>query len=208
MTNFWFSLLFSLSLSLDSLVAFFGYGAEGLKVSFSKLISSIFISILVLSLGLAIGYFLASVVELNIFKYISFALLMLIGLTKLFSELFKIWLDRKRDKDLHINLFNFKLIINICLNPIEADLNKDKILSFKEACLIGFVLSIDSFSAGIGLGGESAFPYLIIILSFVFELLLSFVGYKFGRKLSTNKKFNLSWLSGIILIVLAILKLV
>ena len=100
------------------------------------------------------------------------------------------------------------MIINICLNPIEADLNKDNILSFKEACLIGFVLSIDSFSAGIGLGGESAFPYLIIILSFVFELLLSFVGYKFGRKLSTNKKFNLSWLSGIILIVLAILKLV
>ena len=137
MTNFWFSLLFSLSLSLDSLVAFFGYSAEGLKVSFSKLISSIFISILVLSLGLAIGYFLASIVDLNIFKCISFALLMLIGLTKLFSELLKIWLDRKRDKDLHINLFNFKLIIDICLNPIEADLNKDKILSFKEACLIG-----------------------------------------------------------------------
>ena len=161
-----------------------------------------------MSLGLAIGYFLASVVDLNIFKYISFALLILIGLTKLFSELLKIWLDRKRDKDLHINLFNFKLIINIYLNPIEADLNKDNILSFKEACLIGFVLSIDSFSAGIGLGGENTFPYLIIILSFVFELLLSFVGYKLGRKLSTNKKFNLSWLSGIILIVLAILKLI
>ena len=211
MTNtFINALLFSLALSLDSLVAFFGYGMENIKVPFKRLILIITLNTFVLACGLLLGFLLAGAINTSFEKYLSFSLLLITGLCKLFSSLLKIWLNRKsNDKNpIKIKFLDYNLFLSVCLDPVKADLNKDKILSLKESFLIGTILSLDSLGVGIGIGISDSFPYLIIIFSFVIGLIFSFLGNILGKKISKLTKINFSWLSGLILIILAIVKLV
>lgn len=211
MTNtFINALLFSLALSLDSLVAFFGYGMENIKVPFKRLILIITLNTFVLACGLLLGFLLTGAINTSFEKYLSFALLLITGLCKLFSSLLKIWLNRKsNDKSpIKIKFLDYNLFLSVCLDPVKADLNKDKILSLKESFLIGTILSLDSLGVGIGLGISDSFPYLIIIFSFIIGLIFSFLGNLLGKKISKLTKINFSWLSGLILIILAIVKLV
>lgn len=202
-------LLFSLAISFDSLVAFFGYGAIGIKIKFKYLLLTVFLNIAVLALGILLGGLFSQIIKPSFTKYFSFSILLLFGLIKLISDLLKLWLNKhsKDGKPLSFKLFNFNLFLEICLDPTKADINKDKILSLKESLIIGSILSIDSFGVGLGVGINNPSPYLILLLSFVLTLLFSFVGNLVGKKLSKSIKINLSWLSGLLLILLAITKL-
>lgn len=67
MTNtFINALLFSLALSLDSLVAFFGYGMENIKVPFKRLILIITLNTFVLACGLLLGFLLTGAINTSL----------------------------------------------------------------------------------------------------------------------------------------------
>ena len=195
------TLLFSIAISFDSLVSFFGYGIEKIKVGFLQIIFIMFINTIFLAVGLFCGHYLSLLINDSIIKYISFSLLLMVGLFKLASDLLKLWLSKHKG-------INNKTFLKICIDPINADINKDKILSFKESLFIGIALSIDSLGVGLGLGVNKTNQYLIFIFSFIIGLVFSFIGYLIGKKVSSKTTLNLSWLSGVLLILLAILKIV
>ena len=195
------TLLFSIAISFDSLVSFFGYGIEKIKVGFLQIIFIMFINTVFLAVGLFCGHYLSLLINDSIIKYISFSLLLMVGLFKLASDLLKLWLSKHKG-------INNKTFLKICIDPINADINKDKILSFKESLFIGIALSIDSLGVGLGLGVNKTNQYLIFIFSFIIGLVFSFIGYLIGKKVSSKTTLNLSWLSGVLLILLAILKIV
>ncbi len=195
------TLLFSIAISFDSLVSFFGYGIEKIKVGFLQIIFIMFINTVFLAVGLFCGHYLSLLINYSIIKYISFSLLLMVGLFKLPSDLLKLWLSKHKG-------INNKTFLKICIDPINADINKDKILSFKESLFIGIALSIDSLGVGLGLGVNKTNQYLILIFSFIIGLVFSYIGYLIGKKVSSKTTLNLSWLSGVLLILLAILKIV
>ena len=195
------TLLFSIAISFDSLVSFFGYGIEKIKVGFLQIIFIMFINTVFLAVGLFCGHYLSLLINDSIIKYISFSLLLIVGLFKLASDLLKLWLSKHKG-------INNKTFLKICIDPINADINKDKILSFKESLFIGIALSIDSLGVGLGLGVNKTNQYLILIFSFIIGLVFSFIGYLIGKKVSSKTTLNLSWLSGVLLILLSILKIV
>lgn len=202
------ALLFSLALSFDSLATFFGYGLTKIKVSFKAIFIISLLNTLTLAIGITLGYLLSSFITNSLTKYISFALLFLVGLIKLIAEFIKTWLEKKINQSASvIKIFNFKLLFKVALDPSFADLNDDKLLSLKEALLIGIVLSIDSLGVGLGSGMNISYPYFLIIFAFLIGLLFSYIGNILGKKFSRKIKINLSWLSGLLLILLAFLKL-
>lgn len=195
------SLLFSVAISFDSLVAFFGYGIENIKVKFSRILLIICLNTVLLACGLLFGYYLSFLISSEIIKYLSFSILILVGITKLIGDLIKIVLSkRKKLKD--------KTFLNVCIDPLNADLNKDKFLSIKESIFIGCALSIDSLGVGLGLGINNSFEYLILIFSFFIGLIFSCFGNFLGKKIASKIKLNLSWISGLLLILLAIFKII
>ncbi|MCL2821700.1 MAG: manganese efflux pump, partial [Firmicutes bacterium] len=92
-----------------------------------------------------------------------------------------------------------------------ADLDKSKVLSKKEACLLAAALGLDALAVGVGAGmiNQSVYFYLIAIgLSLVMDIVLLGLGTFAGNKVAKKTKINLSWVGGLILIGVALTNII
>ncbi len=201
------SLILSLAISIDTFVASFGYGLSKIKLPFRSALLISIINTLILGLSVLIGYALGGVISVEFAKWLSFGLLLAIGIFKFFSELFKIWLSKKVDKNLDIKMFNFHLMLKVMADTNNADIDKNKIISLPEAISIALILSIDQIGVGLSHGVANAYPYILVIFNLFTCIIGTLLGTICGKKVSKYIKINLSWLSGLILIILAVVKL-
>ena len=206
------SLLLVSALSLDALVAAFGYGADKIKIPFRStllinLICSAFLAAALFA-GEAVSGFLGEAVC----TAVCVSLLMLIGLIKLSDSLIKGYIRKHKslDKSFKFRFLSLKFILNVYADPETADADFSKTLSMKEAAALAVALSLDSVAAGLGVGFADAgcTDYLIITgLSLITGVIAVLLGNLIGKKVAQKTPLNLSWLSGAILIGLAISKL-
>lgn len=201
------ALLLAFAISIDTLIACFGYGVSKIKIPFLSAIFITLINTLVLGLSILFGFLLKGAISLTFAKWLSFGLLLSVGIFKLFSELLKMWLAKKVDKPIKVKVFNFHLMLKVITDSTYADLNKDKKLSILEAISVSLVLALDEIGVGLGVGVQSSAPYIILILNFFTCILSVWLGVFIGKKVSKITKINLSWLGGVLLIILAITKL-
>ena len=135
---------------------------------------------------------------------------MFIGIAKLFDSIIKNSLMKSstHKKDITFSLMNLNFILSVYADPSTADADCSKSLSSKEAAVLAITLSLDNLPVGIGLG-LSKVPLLCIIASAIIaqEFALR-TGYLLGNKLSEKLSFDISWISGVLLIILAITKLI
>lgn len=172
-----------LILSIDLSIISFSYGISKIKIPLTSIIGIVFINFLISGLGILFSYLFTKIVAEIYFTYASIILIFLIGLISFVKEI------------KHKNNY-----FEIC-----QDKNNDKILSLKESIFLGFALSIDSFCVGLSLKHSFTiiFSYFCFILLFSFSSILIFskIGYKISKK-----PLNLSWLSGICLIIFSLVK--
>lgn len=200
------ALILALAISLDTLVVSIGYGTSKIKIPFSSAFIMSFLNIVMLSFSIFLGSLLGGIISQSTANIISFSLLLTVGLIKFLSELIKILLDKKAKKgEIKFKIFGFRLILSVITDSRHADINKDKNLSPIEAITLALILSIDSIGVGLSVGVVPVNLTYFIIFSFLLSLFFIPVGAWIGKKLSS--KINLSWLSGLILIALAIFKL-
>ncbi len=197
----------SLAISIDTFVAGFGYGLSNIKVPLRSAVFIVFINTIILGISVLLGHLLGGIISTDFAKWFSFGLLLAIGIFKFFSELFKLWLNKKVDKHLDIKMFHFHLILNVMADSNSADIDKNKILTVPEAVSIALVLSIDQIGVGLSHGVSNLYPYILVIFNIFSCFCASLLGTKLGKKISSHIKINLSWLSGLILIILAVVKL-
>ncbi len=196
--------------SLDAFVASIAYGSKRIKIPFTStliinLICSFFIAI---SLALAVQF--RRILPGNFASILSFIILFSLGVFYLFEVVIKSYLEKKstKNKELEFKLSNIRFMINIYMDETSADKDYSKELDSREAIYLGTALSLDSLAIGFGSGlGDVNYLYLIL-----FSLLVGMIsvrtGLYIGKNLSRNKRINLSWLAGLILIFLAISKIV
>lgn len=175
-------LLLVTALSVDAFAAGFVYGVSKIKVPFASIIVVTGISSLILVCSLLAGNLVSSLIPGNLTQYFSFLLLFVLGLTKLF--------DRSQHNEAE-----------------TADKNKDAFVSPAEALTLGAALSIDSLAAGIGAGIGSAYIPLAFLVSFLIGALAIVTGSCLGGLISSHCRSNLCWVSGVLLILLAFMKL-
>jgi putative sporulation protein YtaF len=128
----------------------------------------------------------------------------------LFEAFFKNLIKRYYDKGspLTFKIFDFKFILQIYADEIKADLDESKILSPKEAFFLAVALSLDSLTVGFGCSLGSVNYLATVLLSFLVGALLLVLGGYVGKKISKNYNLNLSWLSGVLLIILAFIRII
>lgn len=203
------SLLLVLSLCVDALVASFAYGTNKIKIPVISSIILTAISTLFLVISLSLGAWIQGFLKDGMAHMICFAILFILGFMRLFEGLLKNYLNKKAlsPNQIEVTLFNFKLILNVYADVTLADLDHSKSLNAKEALYLGTALSLDSLVVGFGAALAPISFMQVTLFSIIFNLLAIGIGALIGSKCAEKFNFDLSWLSGAILIALAFLKL-
>ena len=213
------SLLLVFSLCLDTFVASIAYGTDKIKIPFYSsiiinLVCSSFLGI-ALFLGDLLNNFIFSFFSLlfhympiNVATYLSFFLLLGLGIYRVFEVFCKKYIKKfsNKDKPLTFKVFDFKFVLQIYADEIKADYDNSKLLSAKEAFYLAIALSLDSLAVGFGSGLGYVNYAQVIILCFLVGIVCLRVGSQLGRHFANIMNVNLSWLSGVLLIILAFIR--
>lgn len=200
------ALLLVMALSIDTFISSLAYGTNKIKIPFSSAMIINIICSVFLAISILLGEFFEPYVSNHLIKFISFLLLFSLGIIKLFNKKIKKFFNHLKQ----IRFFKHSKItifINIYSNPEKADIDTSKYLSNKEATLLALTLAIDGLSIGFGAGLTNINHILVIFFSLFSDMIAIFLGSYIGIKVAKKASFNLSWLSGLILIFLAFSKL-
>lgn len=202
------TLLLVFTLSLDAFVASIAYGTNEIKVPFTSVAVINITCTSFLALSLFLGSIVKKIIPESITLLISFLILMLLGIFYLFQGLIKNHIAKTPTLNKGVKLKVSDLIINIYIDETSADFNKSKNLSPKEALYLAVALSLDSLAIGFSSSLAGINYAQVILLSLFYGILAIWLGLLIGRKLVEKSNINISWLSGIILMALAITKII
>lgn len=203
------SFLLVAALSVDSFVASFGYGTNKVKIPFLSVMILALVSSGVLAVSLLAGSVIADLLPPWATKTICFIIIFLLGISSLFSSLFELYL---RKRHLASKTFCFKVLdltyaLQISANDHALHITSNRTLSPQEAFALSLAVSLDGLAIGFGsaLAGGGFVPAVLLSLLLGIAAVLS--GNHLGMKVAARSTLNLSWLSGVLLLLLAFLKL-
>lgn len=197
------------SLSMDAFAASFAYGSNKIKIP----MLSVQIINIVCSSILGISLFLGAVVRQYLPGRVTviscFVILFALGMAKLLDSITKTIIRKHTDinKEIKFSMLNFKFILKLYADPELADVDASKSISPMEAAALSVSLSLDGMAIGFGAALGSVNVLGVFLISFVTNVLAVILGCYIGNKLASKISFNLSWLSGAVLIILAAVKL-
>ena len=201
--------MLALTVSLDALAAAFAYGCKNIKIPpRSAAIINAFCTGAI-AFAFLLGSALAQVVPVWVAAALSFSILLLIGIAKLLDSITKSIIRKHSqiNKELELSLFNFKFILRLYADPEAADVDVSKSISGREATALAAALSLDGFALGFGAALLGLNAWAVIMFSLWANGLALLLGGVLGNKAAASPRFNISWLAGVVLIVLAFMQL-
>lgn len=197
------------ALSIDAFAASFVYGTDRVKIPVSSVAIITSLSTGVLVLFLLLGSGLGTFISPKATSVICFFILFLLGLIKLFDSSIKRLIRKYKslDKKLCFSVSGLTLILTIYADPQTANGEDITVLSPGEAFSLGIALSLDSAAAGIGAGMMAIHLPLTILLSLATGVAAILSGSFLGNTVAKKTSLDLSWISGVMLIILAFSKL-
>ncbi|MDS0528160.1 sporulation membrane protein YtaF [Clostridium sp. SHJSY1] len=203
------SLLLVSSVCIDAFVASIAYGTNKIKIPITSALIISGIGSLILGISLFAGGFIKDFLPGKLPIILSFSILMILGIYRLFEGLFKNFIQQKSalDKPLKFKLFDMNFVLQVYADETKADFDKSKVLTPKESFYLATALSFDSLAVGFGSSLVGGGYIETILLCFIIGITVVLLGVFIGKKLLEKSNVNLSWLSGVILMILAINKL-
>ncbi len=203
-------LLMLMALSIDAFAASFAYGVSSIKIPWPSVFILAGVSSLVLALSASLGLLIKGLIPESCIKLLCFTLLLILGVIKLFDSFIKSIIRRKNGVDGHLSfqLLNLHFVLRVYADPDIADADQSKVLTAKEAVSLSLALSLDSLAVGFGASMATFNVLLAIPVSFLFGLLAVTLGSALGSKFQKSLNSDMSWISGLMLIILAIMKLI
>lgn len=204
------TILLVTALSIDAFVASIAYGTNKIKIPFYSIATINIVCTLLLGISLYFGSMVREVVPGNFIGLIGIVILLGLGIYQLFQGLFKSLIEKYLVKNEKVNfqLFDFRFVLEIYIDEIKADFDQSRRLNMKEALALAVALSIDGIAAGIGSALGNINYTQILLFSLIFHMLAVWCGVWIGQHLRRKININISWLSGVILISLALVKLI
>lgn len=203
------AIILALVVSTDAFVASFAYGNKRIKIPFISAQILTIICSFVLGISLFIGEFVRLYIPDWLTILLCFSILFILGIVKLLDSITKSLIKKYNivNKKIKFHFLNFKFILNLYANPLDADIDSSRTISPKEAFILAMALSLDGLAIGFGAALGNANVLITIIASYIIGIIAVIIGCVLGNKITNRYSYNLSWLSGIILIILAISKL-
>ncbi len=198
-----------LASSLDAFVASFAYGSGKIHIPLPSVLVINLICSGILLFSLTAGMALQAVLPSGFIIGACFAILCLLGLIKLFDSSIKACI--RRHKNLHkrfrFSVSSLRFILHVYADPQEADRDASRQLSPGEAASLAVALSLDGIAVGFGAGLGDVNIWLAAALSLTLGTAMVLLGARLGNKLAHKRQMDVSWISGVLLILLAFMKL-
>ena len=156
-----------------------------------------------LSFSLYTAAFIQQFIPPYICRMISFTIFFMIGLSSLFQGTIKSFLGTYKRKKLSFEYSGISFVLDIYLDETKADADNSKLLSLKEALYLAVALSIDSLASGFALGISIVQPLPVLVISFCVGILAILGGSFLGSRVLSLKECRLSWVSGVLFLILA-----
>lgn len=203
------SILVVLVLSLDAFTASVAYGADHIQIPFRSALIVSGLGTAFLAVSVLTGGFLGNFIPSYFCTAVSVGILMTVGLLNFFQGAMKSFLRTKSDGtgNFHFKVREIAFVIEVFLDETKADRDHSKTLSIRESCYLGIALSIDSLATGFGIGFSQVSLWEIVVCSFVVNLTAILAGALVGRKMFHMARIDLSWLGGLMIIGIAMMKL-
>jgi len=200
------ALLLAIVLSIDVFAVSFAYGSSKIKIPFKSIMVITIIGSSILALSIYLGALLLPFISYRVAPMLSFGILFTLGLIKIFDSVIKGYIRKNNDtsKTMEFSVLNLKFILNVYADPEIADSDNSRILSPKEAVTIAIAVALDAFAIGFGAGLVDVNHLQLIAFSLVIDVIAVVTGCFIGSKIASKAKIDLSWLAGVILILLAI----
>lgn len=201
-------LILVLALCMDTFVASMAYGANKVRISWEKIVVMNAICSGCLGFALMAGGLFDHFVPREMTRIVCFISLFLLGVIKLLDYTIKKYINRNAalHKEIAFSVSGLQVIINIYGNPMAADWDHSQSLSWKEIVFLSFAMSMDSLIAGT----LSAFLQIPVGLTagtaLTMGILVTYAGLLLGRKLASRCRCDLSWISGVLFLILAFTK--
>ncbi len=204
------AILLVTALSIDAFVASIAYGTNKIKIPFYSVATINVVCTLLLGISLYFGSVVREVIPGNFVALIGIMILLGLGLYQLFEGVFKNLIKKYlvQEKRMDFELFDFRFVLEIYIDETKADFDQSRRLNVKEALALAVALSVDGLAAGFGSALGNINYTQILLLSLVFHMLAVWIGVWVGQRLARKIKINMSWVSGLILILLALIRLV
>lgn len=198
-----------IALSIDAFVASLAYGADRIKIPMRSAVALSSVSTLILLISMAGGSLISTFLPPQVTAILCFALLFLLGITRFCEGLIKDILKKHSNhlEGITFKFWDFHFILDVYMDNTKADKDQSKVLSIKEALSLGVVLSLDGIAAGFGSGLVEVHYLETLIIAFLVGVIAILVGSKVGEKIAETTKWDVAWLSGVTLILLAFMKL-
>ncbi len=200
------ALILAATLSIDSFAVAFSYGSSRIRIPFRSAFVLNGICCAILGISLFFGTLLKPFMPPAAGAVICFAILFLIGLAKLLDNITKTLIRHHFNltKRIQFSLFNFGFILDIYANPETADADSSKSISPAESCSLAVALSLDGMAVGLGAALGNIHIPMLLFSSFFLNGAAILSGVWLGEHLARKMRFDLSWVSGAILIALAV----
>lgn len=198
------------AVSVDVFAAGFSYGADGIKIPRPSVAVILLTNIGFTIISVLLGSCLTDYLPISAVKYVSCAILGIMGAVKLSDGIIK---ARFKDcpalkKDVSFSVLSIKLIFSVYINPKTADTDSSKLLSPKEAIILAISIAADSIPIGINLGLMHFSLIAVIILAIIINEIAIRTGNFIGKKASEKLMPNLSWAGGAVLLIMALSKII
>lgn len=205
-TYFLQDMMLVFAVSLDTLVAAFSFGTGRIRIPPVSAFIISFISTAVLTCSIMIFSAIGKFIPDTLCRAVGAGILTVMGTASLFQNLLKNALRKRQGEGgLKFRFFNIDFVIRVYLDETMADCDSSKNLSAKESVTLALALSADSLASGLGAGLGNTSIIRIAAASLIAGLVSVALGSFIGRKTSRSKP-ELSWLSGLILILLGMFK--
>jgi putative sporulation protein YtaF len=198
-------LLLSLAPAVDVFFGAFSCGVSKIKITKTSTAIMAIISTVALCLPIFLSSYITKFVPEKVCLIVGVVVLLFVGLTNIFKSYIKELVRRTSEKCLNISKFGF--VIEVYIEETKADKDFSKVLSWKEAVVLGIAVAIDGLVVGFGAGlsTDINLPF-ITVSSLIIDACAVIFGALLGHKIANRKK-DFSWLGGIILIALAFFRL-
>lgn len=199
-------LFFLLAVTLDSLTAGLTYGTRKVRILPLSYLILICIPALFITAANQLGTLLACLLPPQVLPWISFLLLFLLGISKIIESLIRRLAAKHPSltRNWGCKIKQINIIFTIYLSPEYANGEDLQILSAKEALLLSLALSLDSILVGMAFTTDAVSWVFLFLLAVLFNLLFFLIGYLAGHVLCHLFHVDLSWLSGLLLLLLAL----
>lgn len=203
-------LLFMFAVSVDSLTAGFAYGTSRVRIRPLAGLFLVIIPSLTITLMTQLGSFIFSLFPAQLFSTLSFLLLFFLGCEKLMESLIRHLAGKYPNivSNWACRIKQINIIFTIYFSPEDANKQDTQVLSAKEALFLSLALSLDSILASMAFSYKAPSPIVFFLSAVLFHFLLFLSGFLLGSLVSKKFSIDLSWLSGLFLLLLALYTLV